>query len=287
MKARDARILFTGATGGIGQAACNLLNRSGACLMLVGRSPAKLSALARSLARGEAGSEGRIRWHACDLTSASGVDELAGAARDWRCNVLVHGAGLPAFGRLESIESDVMLRVVAANLLAPMMLTRALLPHLRSLPKSQVLFIGSALGRIGLPGYSVYSATKFGLRGFAEELRREVADSGVRMQYLGPRSTRTSFNEAAVEAYNRATGTAMDSAGVVAQAVLSAIEDEVAERFLGMPEARAVRINGALPGLLDGAFAKHRAGLPQPPPLQKDAALDRRDPSSDSFDVAL
>ena len=285
MKARDARIVFTGATGGIGQAACHLLNRSGASLMLVGRSPAKLSALARSLVRGEAGSKDRIRWHACDLTSAGGIDELAAAARDWRCNVLAHGAGLPAFGRLESIESDVMARVVAANLLAPMMLTGALLPHLRSLPKSQVLLIGSALGRIGLPGYSVYSATKFGLRGFAEALRRELADSGIRVQYLGPRSTRTSFNEAAVEAYNRATGTTTDSADVVAQAVLSTIEDEAAERFLGMPEALAVRINGAMPGLLDGAFSKHRAMLPKPPPIQ-DAGGTHRDPSNDSFDIA-
>jgi short-subunit dehydrogenase len=255
--------------------------------MLVGRSPAKLSALARRLARGEAGSKGRIQWHACDLTAADGVDELAAAAREWRCNVLVHGAGLPAFGRLESIESDVMLRVVATNLLAPMMLTRALLPYLRALEKAQVLCIGSALGRIGLPGYSVYSATKFGLRGFAESLRRELGDSGVRVQYLGPRSTRTSFNEAAVEVYNRATRTAMDSAEVVAQAILSAIENEAAEHFLGMPEALAVRINGAMPGLLDCAFSRNRATLPKPPIFQRDAAGARRDPSNDSLDVAL
>jgi short-subunit dehydrogenase len=287
MKARDARIVFTGAAGGIGQAACNLLRRSGASLLLVGRSPAKLSALARSLAREEAGGEGHVRWHACDLTSVEGLDELAAAARDWRCNIVVHGAGLPAFGRLESIEPDVMSRVVAANLLAPMMLRRALLPHLRSLPKAQVVFIGSALGRIGLPGYSVYSATKFGLRGFAEALRRELGDGGVRVQYLGPRSTRTAFNETAVEAYNNATGTAMDSAEVVAKALLSTIESEAAERFLGMPEALAVRINGAVPGLLDGAFAKHRATLPMPPPFLEDRSGARRNAPKDSFDVAL
>jgi short-subunit dehydrogenase len=286
MKACATRIVFTGATGGIGQAACNLLNRSGACLMLVGRSPARLSALARSLAREEAGSKDRIQWHACDLTSADGVDELAAVARDWRSNVLVHGAGLPAFGRLESIDADVMLRVVAANLIAPMMLTRAFLPYLRTLDKAQVLCIGSALGRIGLPGFSVYSATKFGLRGFAEALRRELRDSGVRVQYLGPRSTRTSFNGAAVEAYNDATGTAMDSAELVARAILSAIEDEAAERFLGMPEALAVRINGAMPGLLDGAFSRHRATLPKPPTFQGEAVASRRDPANEFLDIA-
>jgi len=265
MKSADARILFTGAAGGIGQAACQLLIRSGASLLMVGRSPAKLSALARSLPPAEGRVENRTRWHACDLTSAQAIDGLVAAARDWRCNVVVHGAGLPAFGRLESIAPEDMQRAIASNLLAPMMLTRGLLPYLRSLEKAQVMFIGSALGRIGLPGYSVYSATKFGLRGFAESLRRELGDTAVRVQYLGPRSTRTPFNEPAVEAYNRATGTAMDGVEVVARALLSALEDESSERFLGLPESLAVRINGAAPGLLDGAFAKHRAALPKHP----------------------
>ena len=106
MKSADARILFTGAAGGIGQAACQLLIRSGASLLMVGRSPAKLSALARSLPPAEGRVENRTRWHACDLTSAQAIDGLVAAARDWRCNVVVHGAGLPAFGRLESIAPE-------------------------------------------------------------------------------------------------------------------------------------------------------------------------------------
>ena len=135
------------------------------------------------------------------------------------------------------------------NLLAPMLLTQALLPHLRAMPRAQVIFVGSALGRIGLPGFSVYSASKFGLRGFAEALRRELGDSRVRVQYLGPRSTRTAFNDAAVEAYNRATGTAMDPPEGWPQALLRLLESERAERFLGFPETLAVRLNGLAPAL--------------------------------------
>ena len=111
MKARDARIVFTGATGGIGQAACELLNRAGAGLMLVGRSPAKLSALSRSLRARRSGRRESDPMARMRLDLGRVVDGLVAAARDWRCNVVVHGAGLPAFGRLESIESDVMLRV--------------------------------------------------------------------------------------------------------------------------------------------------------------------------------
>jgi short-subunit dehydrogenase len=157
-----------------------------------------------------------------------------------------------------------MARVLDTNLLAPMVLTGALLPHLRGLPRAQVICVGSALGAIGLPGYSVYCASKFGLRGFAQALRRELAETPVRVQYLGPRSTRTAFNSAEVAAYNRATGTAMDPPESVAQALVELMEAESAERFLGFPEKIAARINGLVPVPFDGAFARHRRSLPEP-----------------------
>jgi short-subunit dehydrogenase len=255
MKASQARIVLTGASGGIGRAAADELTRSGAALMLVGRSATRLSAQARALG-------GRATWQVCDLGDAAALQALAGAAAAWQANVLVHGAGVPAFGRLESIDTAQMQQVLALNLLAPMLLTQALLPHLRAQREAQVLCIGSVLGRLGLPGYSVYSASKFGLRGFAEALRRELADTPVRVKYLGPRSTRTAFNEDAVEAYNRATGTAMDAPDQVARALLALLERDAAEAFVGFPEKLAVRLNGVAPTWLDGAFAKHRAQLP-------------------------
>jgi short-subunit dehydrogenase len=156
--------------------------------------------------------------------------------------------------------------VLQANLLAPMRLTQALLPQLLKQPRAQVVFVGSALGRIGLPGFSVYGASKAGLHGFAEALRRELGDTPVRVQILGPRSTRTGFNDAAVEAYNRATSTSMDSPEAVAGALLALIENESAETFLGFPERFAVRLNGLLGALLDSSFSKHRRCLPAPPP---------------------
>jgi short-subunit dehydrogenase len=255
MKASQARIVLTGASGGIGRAAADELARSGAALMLVGRSATRLSAQARALGP-------RATWQVCDLRDAAALQALAGAAAAWQANVLVHGAGVPAFGRLESIDTAQMQQVLALNVLAPMLLTQALLPHLRAQREAQVLCIGSVLGRLGLPGYSVYSASKFGLRGFAEALRRELADTPVRVKYLGPRSTRTAFNEDAVEAYNRATGTAMDAPEQVARALLALLERDAAEAFVGFPEKLAVRLNGVAPTWLDGAFAKHRAQLP-------------------------
>ncbi len=126
-----------------------------------------------------------IEWVQADLTTDAGVSAVAAAAVRWRANVVVHAAGVPAFGPLAAVGPAQMQAVLQANLLAPMQLTQALLPHLRGLPRAQVVFVGSALGRIGLPGFSVYGASKAGLHGFAEALRRELADTSVRVQILG------------------------------------------------------------------------------------------------------
>lgn len=262
MKASTARVLLTGATGGIGQAAARQLAQAGAALMLVGRSPARLSALARELAQRTQRPADQFGWHATDLNDPAALNTLATAAATWGANVVIHNAGLPSFGALGSVPAHAMQQVLQTNLLAPMLLTQALLPHLRALPQAQVVCVGSALGRLGLPGFSVYSASKFGLRGFAEALRRELAGTSVRVQYFAPRSTRTEFNDASVDAYNEATGTRTDSAQQVATALLQLLESGAAESFLGFPEKLAVRLNGLVPEWLDGSFKKHRNSLP-------------------------
>lgn len=264
MKAGDARVLLTGAAGGIGRAVAARLVRSGASVMLVGRSAARLASLARELAGSigvDPSDEHRLAWRVADLTDPQAIAQLAEDAARWRCNVLVHGAGLPAFGPIAELDADRLNELVSTNLIAPVRLTQALLPCLRTRAKAQVICIGSALGRIGLPGFAAYSATKFGLRGFAEALRRELAGTPVRVQYLGPRSTQTAFNDARAEAYMRDTGAALDTPERVADALLALLESERAERYVGFPEVIAVRLNGLASFWLDGAFRKHRDSL--------------------------
>ncbi|RZI95716.1 MAG: SDR family oxidoreductase [Variovorax sp.] len=289
MKAADARVLLTGATGGIGQAAAAELVNAGASLMLVGRSPARLAAQARALLREcTAATKPTVEWYAADLTRTASVSGLAEVAAGWGSNVVVHNAGVPGFGRLESLNATEMAQVLHLNLFMPMLLTQTMLPHLRALPEARILFVGSVLGRLGLPGYSVYSASKFGLRGFAESLRRELGDTRIGVQYLGPRSTRTAFNSDAVNHYNTTTGTAMDEPHVAGRALLALLESGAPERFLGFPEKLAVRLNGLVPAWLDGAFAKHRASLPgvaRPAALSLDCLPPQDAPEADTHSL--
>ena len=264
MKAAHARVLLTGATGGIGRAVAARLVRANAAVMLVGRSAARLAGQVRELAASfgaDPADESRLAWRVADVTHAHVPMELADAAARWGCNVLVHGAGVPAFGPFADVQADELHKLVQTNLVAPIHLTHALLPHLRQQPRAQVICIGSSLGRIGLPGFAVYGATKFGLRGFAEALRRELGDTRVRVQYLGPRSTLTPFNDARVEAYLRNTGAALDPPERVADALLQLLESGRSERYVGYPEFLAVRVNALASSWLDGAFRKHRRNL--------------------------
>ncbi len=275
MKPSEARVLLTGAGGGIGQAAATQLVKAGASVMLVGRSPARLAAQARALVRDCGVPRRQVEWYAVDLTRVASLAGIAEVAAGWGSNVVVHGAGVPGFGRLESFRAADIEQVLQLNLLAPMLLTQAMLGHLRDLPAARVIFIGSVLGALGLPGFSVYSASKFGLRGFAEALRRELGDSRVQVQYLGPRSTRTPFNSGEVESYNQATGAAVDEPEVAAKALLRLIESGAPERFLGFPEKLAVRLNGVAPAWLDGAFDKNRRSLPAAAPMRPPALQSR------------
>ena len=261
MRAADARVLLTGATGGIGQVMAATLLQAGASVMLAGRNEARLSALSDDLISRLKIPADRLTWQAADLLQTDSLTGLANAATAWGANVVVHNAGMPSFGPLAAVDPAEIARVLHTNLLAPMLLTRSLLPHLHRQKHAQVICVGSTLGSIGLPGFSVYGASKFGLRGFAESLRRELADTAVRVQYLGPRTTHTSFNSQEVDDYNLATGTAHDMPATVAAALLGMLESEAAQRFVGFPEKLAARINGCAPSLLDSAFNKHRQVL--------------------------
>jgi len=261
MKACDARVVITGAAGGIGTASAEALLRGGASVMLVGRSAHRLKQLEQLLMMVTAARAGKVTFEAADILQLDDLDRLSEQATSWGCNVLIHNAGLPSFGRLQAASPEQVTAVMQTNLIAPMLLTRCLLPHLLVQRAAQVICVGSALGAIGLPGYSVYSASKFGLRGFAQALRRELAETPVKVQYLGPRATRTAFNSEAVEAYNRATGTAMDLPEQVAAELISLLESEAGERFVGYPEKVAVRLNGLAPSLLDGSFKRHSRQL--------------------------
>ncbi len=249
----DSRVLITGASGGIGSAIALRLANTGASLLLHGRDDSELNSLRKTLPK-----HADIQTIAADLTDANGRAAIVEAARQFPggINKVIHNAGWNQFGLFEEQTDSVLALTLQINLQAPMLLTHALLPLLHRQRNSQLIFITSTFGRIGHPGYTAYAASKFGLTGFAESLRRELADSDIAITTLSPRATRTALNPANVMAMNQALKVHMDPPEVVADAVLDALLTRPARRQLGWPEKLFVRLNALFPQLIDRALAK-------------------------------
>jgi short-subunit dehydrogenase len=254
MKPGNAKVLITGGAGGIGGAIAEELLARGASVLLVDRDAAALGKAAARLAC----HAGRVGTLAADLTSAADRDRVCAAAATWNdgINVLVNNAGINHFRMFEDQPPEQVDLAVAINVLAPIHLCRGLLSHLRQQPEACILNTGSVFGSIGYPGYAVYSATKFAVRGFTEALRRELADSEVCVHYIAPRATRTGINTSAVERMNAELGVAMDPPEVVARAVCEMLERGRPEAVVGWPEKLFARVNGVLPRVVDGALRK-------------------------------
>lgn len=254
MRTHAIRALVTGGAGGIGGAVANELLERHASVLLVDRDAAALERVARRLAS----HVDRVGIIAADLTVAGDRARVCEEAETWHggVNVLINNAGINHFRMLEDQPPGEIDLAIAINVQAPIHLCRGLLPFLRRQPEACILNTGSVFGAIGYPGYSVYSATKFALRGFTEALRREVADSNVRVRYVAPRATRTGINTSAVERMNAELGVAMDSPELVAKAVCDMLTGGRFEAVIGWPEKLFARVNGLLPRVVDGALRK-------------------------------
>ena len=254
MQIQDARIVLTGASGGIGQALAVDLARRGARMGLVGRNGDALHALADSLS----GTGAALEIIATDLTRAEGCADIRRAmqARFGGVDILINNAGVTDFGEFSATDPALIEALMRINLLVPMQLSRALLPDMLAQGRGQIVNVGSILGSIAFACFASYSASKFALRGFSEALRRELAGSGVGVTYIAPRAVRTPLNSAAVYRMAERVKMAMDEPAPVAARMVRAIERDRKDVFLGFPETLFVRINALLPRLVDAALGK-------------------------------
>jgi short-subunit dehydrogenase len=254
MKPTDIRALITGGGGGIGGAIAAELLARGAAVLLVDRDKGALAAAAqRHSSLGD-----RVATIAADLTVADDRRRVCEMAMDWRggVNVLINNAGVNHFVMFEDQPTAQIDAAIAVNVVAPLHLCRDLLVHLARQSEACILNTGSVFGAIGYPGYAVYSATKFALRGFTQALRRELAGTSVRVQYLAPRATRTGINGAAVERMNSELGVAMDPPELVARAACRMLERGNLEAVVGWPEKFFARVNAIAPRLVDRALRR-------------------------------
>src|SRR5262249_32619094 len=243
-----SRVLLTGASGGLGRPIARALNERGAQLILTGR---RLNALA-SL-RSELGSG--VEVVACDLADRDQVEDLLCQVGD--IDILVANAALPAAGTLDDFTTQELDRALDVNLRAPMLLTQRLAPLMAARRRGHLVFISSIGGKLPVSRLSIYSATKYGLRGFAACLRQELAPVGVGVSAVFPSSVRDVGMWAQSGSTNK-VGTV--SSAAVATGVINAItknraEVDVAPRFVRLTAAFAHHFPGTYARLVQRSGA--------------------------------
>ncbi len=252
MQHQQRRILITGAAGGIGRETALRLADQGAQLALVGRNADALRGLAAEITAG-GGTAQALPTDLLDASARAGLPERARVALG-EIDVLVNLAGVLSFCRIEDEDPDRLDMLLRLNLLAPMDLARMILPAMIARKQGQIVNVGSTLGSIGFAYFSAYSASKFGLRGFSEALRRELHDTGVSVTYIAPRAVRTPLNSAAIYRMAEAVKMNIDSPERVAKWIVAAIAQPAKDAYLGFPESLFVRINAVVPRLVDAAL---------------------------------
>ena len=207
----ETTALVTGANGGIGQAIARALHGAGAKLVLSARRADAVRGIAEELG---------AKVVIADLSqrdSAARLHQEAG-----HCDIVVANAGLPAAGSTLEHEPEEIDSIIDVNLRAPLLLTRYFGPGMVERGRGTFVYISSISAKVSSAATALYSATKFGLRGFALGLRQDLAEHHVGVTVIYPGFIREAgmFAETGVKLpFGVGTRSPDDVAGAVLEAV--------------------------------------------------------------------
>jgi short-subunit dehydrogenase len=233
--------IVTGASRGIGRATADALTRSGTTVVAVGRDGDALAELTR-----RTGGSHLV----ADLRDPQAAERIVAHAleRHGRLDAVVANAGVGYAGEFAAMPPPRIDELVDVNLRAPLLLTRAALPALRARSAGSLVFVSSIAGAVGVPGESVYSATKAGLETFAALLREELRGTAVTVSTVLPGVVDTGFFARRGAAYDRTFPRPMAPeriAALVLDAVATGAPRRIEPRWLTVP----ARLAATAPGL--------------------------------------
>lgn len=199
MQLSGARVLITGASSGLGAETARVLSGLGAEVALVARRRARLAELAGELRS----SNRRVRVYPADLTDPAATQSTVdlAAADLGGLDIVINNAGLLLPGPVETAPVAEWDRMIAINVQGLLYVARAALPHLLTAARSNerrvadLVNVGSLSGKRAVAGSAVYGMTKWGVHGFSEALRQEVASRHVRVSVIAPGAAETELSD--------------------------------------------------------------------------------------------
>jgi short-subunit dehydrogenase len=217
-------VLITGASSGIGAALAHTLARQfpGIRLSLAARRLEKLEAIADACR--QLGAD--VLVVPTDLMEIEQVEGLAHKTLEHfgQVNALVNNAGYGQMGPVELIPTHAVQRQFAVNVIAPIALTRILIPTFRAQGGGRIVNVSSLGGRLAFPFGGLYSASKFALEGLSDALRMELEPFNIQVSVIEPGPVQTGFFEVANSGVEEAIANPLETPYQAAFAKLEALE---------------------------------------------------------------
>ncbi len=256
---RDAVVVITGASSGIGRECALQFARQGARLVLAARREDRLRFLAQEI------SPNAPLILPLDLSVPSNAESLVeqAAAHFGRIDILVNNAGYTQVDRFETMTPEDLRRLLEVNFFSPALAIHAVIPVMRRQRSGHIINVSSVIGRRGIPLYSTYCAAKGALSRLTESLRVELAGSGIDVSLISPGMTKTEFTQAAqsAQALNAKLPQGGMSAAKVARAIVRTAEHPRREVVLTASGRALIWISRLSPPLLDRALLFFRNRL--------------------------
>jgi NAD(P)-dependent dehydrogenase (short-subunit alcohol dehydrogenase family) len=223
MTLEGKRALVTGATSGIGRATAEALASEGATVVLSGRDRARGAEVAAAIER----AGGKAEYIAADLSKPSEVAALADRAGE--IDILVNNAGVFPGGATHEIDEAAFDTAFDVNVKAPFLLTAAIAPRMAQRGEGSIVNVTTMVAEFGMPGLSVYGASKAATALLTKAWAAEYGPQGVRVNAVSPGPTRTPGTAAMGDGFEQIAATiplgrAADPAEIAAAIVFLASE---------------------------------------------------------------